>query len=119
MRKSNHEIVDVKKYRFDGICPRCEKRPKKSDKGYCLPCHAAYMREWRETHPLTAEQKFKDNCRSYANTYLRRGKLLRKPCQKCGDKRSQMHHEDYSKPLAVTWLCRPCHLAVHKHKRAA
>jgi hypothetical protein len=34
-------------------------------------------------------------------------------CVKCGDENSQMHHEDYDKPLEVIWVCRPCHLKLH------
>jgi hypothetical protein len=70
------------------------------------------MRKWRKTHPMTAEQRYKDNARSYANVYLRRGKIEKVACEICG-KPGQMHHDDYSKPLDVRWLCRPHHLELH------
>lgn len=65
--------------------------------------------------------RFKANARAYANTYLRRGHLKRKPCERCG-KRAQMHHDDYRQPLKVRWLCRVHHLLHHVRqglKRAA
>ena len=71
------------------------------------------MREWRKSHPMTPEQRRKDNCRSYAGVYYRRGLLKKQPCEDCGSKDTQMHHDDYSKPLKVIWLCRGCHLARH------
>lgn len=80
---------------------------------YCRACHAAYMREWRKTNPMSPEQKRKDNARSYANVYLRRGKIQRQPCKACGHEKAEMHHHDYAKPLEVEWLCRPCHLQEH------
>jgi len=79
----------------------------------CQKCHAAYMRKWRARRPMTEEQKTKDRCRSYAGVYKRRGKLIQEPCFKCGSEESQMHHPDYTKPLEVVWLCRPCHLKTH------
>lgn len=46
--------------------------------------------------------------------YLKRGKLKKEPCHVCGSPDSQMHHTDYSLPLFIIWLCRPCHLHHHK-----
>jgi hypothetical protein len=43
---------------------------------------------------------------------IRRGEMRRPDaCQDCGrtDLKVCAHHEDYSKPLEVQWLCRPCH----------
>jgi len=40
---------------------------------------------------------------------LRAGRIERKPCERCGDNRTQAHHPDYSKPLDVKWLCFRCH----------
>lgn len=72
------------------------------------------MREWRKTHRLTGEALVRANARSYANVYLRRGKIQREPCVDCGCDEAEMHHEDYSKPLEVVWLCRDCHLDRHR-----
>lgn len=74
------------------------------------------MRKFRRTHDLTPEQKKKDNCRSYAGTYFHRGFIKQRPCNSCGDKNSQMHHEDYDRPLWVVWFCRKCHLALHREE---
>lgn len=43
---------------------------------------------------------------------IRDGRLIRQPCEKCGDK-AQAHHDDYRKPLSVRWLCRKHHLEYH------
>lgn len=46
------------------------------------------------------------------------GRLIKQPCEKCGDtKHVQAHHDDYSKPLDVTWLCRRCHCSHHSKIR--
>jgi hypothetical protein len=56
----------------------------------CLRCHAEYMRVYRKLHPMTPEQRKKDNARSYAGVYLRRGKLQKQPCEGCGDPEVQL-----------------------------
>lgn len=97
-------------------CSKCRIEHNGSHR-YCAPCFAAYQREWRKTHPLSEESRKRDNCRSYASVYKRRGILRQNPCEHCGDPKSQMHHIDHELPLDVTWLCRPCHLAWHSHWR--
>src|SRR6266516_5806487 len=95
-------------------CAKCGKihhriGPRKAQ-SYCLACHAENMRRTRPRHRnLAPEAKMKANVRSYANVYKRRGKLTPEPCKECG-KKAQMHHPDYSRPIAVEWLCRECHL---------
>lgn len=36
---------------------------------------------------------------------VKTGKVIKLPCEMCGDIKSQGHHSDYSKPLDVQWLC--------------
>ena len=92
-------------------CAKCGRRKARGHR-YCLVHKAEYMREWRKTHRLSGEARKRANARSFAHQYVYRGKLKRLSCKECG-KPAQMHHEDYSKPLEVTWLCRRCHLQVH------
>ena len=46
------------------------------------------------------------------------GTLQRQPCVECGAK-AQAHHDDYTKPLDVTWLCSKHHAAHHVRQRDA
>lgn len=46
---------------------------------------------------------------------IRDGKLTPQACERCSYGIGvQAHHEDYSKPLDVTWLCKPCHGMRHR-----
>ena len=83
----------------------------------CRECKNAYVREWRKTHPLTPEQRKKDNARSYARQYMLRGHLEPEPCIACGTENAQMHHEDYDRPLDVIWLCGTDHRWLHNFYR--
>lgn len=83
----------------------------------CRICRAAGMRLFRSTHKLLGIPRKKAIARSYAKVYMKRGKITRMPCEVCNDAKSEMHHPDYGKPLAVRWLCRKHHM--HLHKNAA
>jgi hypothetical protein len=48
---------------------------------------------------------------------LRAGTLVRGRCEDCGSFRTEAHHEDYSKPLSVIWLCRRDHRRRHAAER--
>lgn len=94
-------------------CSRCDK-PRDRNGRYCRACHNEYRRKTR--HKMAPETLLKEKCRAYANTYQRRGKLTPQPCLKCGSLKVEKHHPDYSKPLEVVWLCRPCHRRLHEEE---
>lgn len=78
------------------------------------------MRQNRPTYSEeTDEQRRRHNARAYARVYERRGKITKQPCRACGASDSQKHHTDYSQPLLIEWLCRPCHLALHREQELA
>ena len=55
-------------------------------------------------------------CQNSVNNAIRDGKLMKQPCEVCGSTaKVHGHHDDYSKPLDVRWLCPKHHAEWHKH----
>lgn len=113
-------------------------RPITCNCGTCRKCkHRAYMREWNARNPGVAaayvrrrrendpealraydRMKYaaspaKFRARIALNSAVRRGLLSRQPCEVCGAEQVEGHHEDYSRPLDVRWLCSQHHRELH------
>lgn len=84
---------------------------------------ALKMREWRKNNKerhLEFIKNYKRNNPNKATAHLivkdaiRVGIMKRKPCEVCGKENAHAHHEDYSKPLNVIWLCQKHHSERHR-----
>ena len=64
---------------------------------------------------LDPDETPKQRARRATRTAVRAGRLVKSPCF-CGDLRVDAHHEDYSRPLGVVWLCKLHHRALHLEK---
>jgi hypothetical protein len=73
------------------------------------------MPERRTYRELGPEQKAKAIARGKLNLAVHHGRVKRQPCEVCGAPKAEAHHEDYSKPLDVEWLC-PTH---HRERERA
>ncbi len=93
------------------LCITDERAPKSR---WCRDCKARYMREWRKSHPLSEAARVRANCRSYTHVLVARGHLTKGPCEICGVPEVEAHHDDYSKPRLVRWLCVAHHRDHHK-----
>ena len=61
-----------------------------------------YFKRYRKKYP----NKYKAH--NMVNNHKRAGNIFELPCEICGDLRVEAHHDDYSKPLNVRWMC-PAH----------
>ena len=62
----------------------------------------------------------KRNAQIKVGNAIRDGKLIKQPCEICGNAEKVVaHHCDYDKPLEVMWLCPKCHTAWHKENGEA
>lgn len=84
----------------------------------CLPCQSArvaasgkktsYNAKWNQKHP---EKRKAHKAVEYA---IKRGDLCRMACEVCGETKAHAHHDNYSKPLEVIWLCSTHHRERHR-----
>ena len=58
----------------------------------------------------------KRKARKYITNRLQRGKIQRQPCVLCGKAKSNAHHDDYSVPGHIAWLCTSHHADVHAER---
>ena len=77
---------------------------------------------YRGMHQFTPQQYAKRKARWTVTDAIKCGKMARGTVcvfasNECSGK-IEAHHDDYSKPLEVRWLCRKHHLTVDGHKMA-
>lgn len=60
------------------------------------------------------ERQRRLKARTTLNHAIRDGKVSRQQCCICG-KKAEAHHDDYSEPLNVRWLCLKHHRECHKN----
>lgn len=60
-----------------------------------------------------SRNKHKDKARRAVSRAIRSGTLIRQNCEICEAPKTEAHHEDYSKPLQVRWLCFRHHREAH------
>ncbi len=66
---------------------------------------------WRKRNPEKARAHW------MVAEAIQRGYLVKLPCEVCGNKKVHGHHDDYSKPLEVRWLCHIHHEETHHNKK--
>ena len=71
----------------------------------------------RSTDKWEGNNREKRRAQNILNNAVRDGKIAKRPCVECGGEIVHGHHQDYSKPLDVKWLCPQHHKEEHK-KRA-
>lgn len=79
-------------------------------------------KEWRRSqdgklYEANVRKTTKHKARMITNRAIREGIISRKPCEICGEEDAEAHHEDYSKPFSITWLCFNHHRMLHKEKK--
>ncbi len=101
--------------KYQGGC-RCDE---------CCEVKSAYDRAYRQANlekvrehdrlPHRKVQLRRDPAKVRArNRAWRRFGKDKQPCEMCGDPNTQIHHDDYDKPLEIRWLCLKCHGVVHR-----
>jgi len=91
-------------------CKSCTKRDVKSqNKSYCniVWGDGKGVKAWQKRNPK------KRSAHVAVSNAVRDGKLIKQPCEVCGELKVQGHHDDYTKPLDVRWLCVSHHAEHH------
>jgi predicted nucleic acid-binding Zn ribbon protein len=69
--------------------------------------HSQSVKDHRERHPERARARW------IAYDAIKSGILVRGKCEVCDSSKVHAHHDDYSKPLEVQWLCSKHHSRGH------
>lgn len=71
------------------------------------------LKKYYQKNKNNEKYKNKIKARQIINRAIINNKIDRKDCIICEEKRAEAHHEDYSKPFNVMWLCKLHHTKLH------
>ena len=92
-------------------------RLEKINKRYWVKNNSIINVKRRLRYKIDEHYKLKYEVKEKVRVAIRQGKLERpRYCSNCQkfSLRIEAHHEDYSKPFDVVWLCRKCHKIRHR-----
>lgn len=134
------ETGRVQKHRT-GLCP-CGVPRAANQPYFCADCKMAESRKFRKNRAYTEDERVvlrarrrdryhelaesrrqryetdegyrnQVNARKEVTKAIRDGILIPQPCEVCDYMKTDAHHDDYTKPLDVRWLCRSHHVLHH------
>lgn len=121
-------MTDKDRYPRIRRCARCRDGEAGSN-GFCRSCQETYHRAWRAKNP----DRWRAHIRGWKERHpekvaahaavrvaLRDGALTKGACYAAGPDcagRTEAHHPDYTRPLAVVWTCRRHHRALDRARR--
>lgn len=76
--------------------------------------HRLSMRDAQRRYRVDPANGIKRAARIAVRDAIYSGRMLRGSCEVCGKPNAHGHHDDYSKPLDVRWLCSTHHREHHK-----
>lgn len=103
-------------------CKECNKRDVRENRARRVDYYREYDKVRGNRHPegYSAEWRRSNPIKALAQTMIgnrvRDGKMVRPDsCEQCGSSSQVVHghHDDYSRPLDVRWLCPSCHRKWH------
>ena len=77
------------------------------------PTFLSVQAEKRKPKRYAGSELQKVHCRQATQNAINGGLLIKGLCEVCGDQKVEAHHDDYSKPMSVRWLCTKHHAEHH------
>lgn len=142
IKRRDAKLCIVPPKRDISICPKCgykriQKYVNNNKKGWgCQLCDQRYRelpstmdrnkkhsQNWNSKNPKKAQQSTsrwqkKNPTKAVAHSAVHRavkdGRLIKQLCEVCGNTNVEAHHDDYSQPLNVIWLCKKHHEQQHR-----
>lgn len=131
-KKARLEGTPIRATGRNPLC-KCGVIKERINDSYCSACTTIKKRELRQKRALDpdfqkkerekANKIYQENyqhrlkriCREATHRRISSGKLIKEPCEVCGDIKVEAHHDDYTQPMKVRWLCKKHHVEHHKN----
>ncbi len=127
--EKNESEFQARKSSKDGLTARCKDCLSNYDRARASLPHRV---EARKKYAQSNKGKIKGNAAKKAwqdrnlikrsahiivGNAIRRGDLIKEPCEKCGEIIVDAHHDNHEYPLDMRWLCKKHHAKLHKDER--
>lgn len=98
----------MRELELSGVRDEVVKRYRKSNKGRAVKV--------KNQAKYAASNPEKCKAHGIVSRAIKAGQLTRGQCEVCNAENAHAHHDDYTKPLDVKWLCHKHHVEYHQQQ---